>query len=782
LIPSDLLNKLRALSSYDTLLDLFTGLGFTYADEPRSSVAWPASIRDAILDLKVAAKHGAFSVFYAQVPAERMLTWERQVVGHILRSDPHSLIMFTEPSHRIWHFVHVRYDEQLDRRRQLRRFVVDLSDSRGSQRLRTTAERLGRLAIAPGQTLSVLEMQARCDEAFRISEVSKGFLASFRKVVTDLTEALRQSNPTLLTRDEDALQQAQLLMDRLVFLYFVQKKGWLNGEQDYIYTRFRRRYEESPQADTSYREHLLPLFRALSHRDAERPRLASGEEEALPFLNGGLFDLPLAHGTANPPVDERIRVPNEALYEVFEGFLERYNFTTTEDSPLDVEVAINPEVIGTIFETFVLTSEKEPETNAPDRRKATGSYYTPRVVVHFICRAVLRRYLAEQTGVADETIKRLIEFTPADQLTEEQEAELARTVTADEARALVEAALRLRACDPAVGSGAFLVGLLQEVVKLITLVDLRRSGRAYVQRRNYAHDLKKRLIESSLYGVDIQEQAIQICELRLWLSLVVDYQVDEGLSLHERIRGIAPLPNLTFRVRVGDSLLDQIFGKDWDVQGSRYVDLVGELRALKNAYFESQSPEGKRDLERQVLDLQFQLLERRLEEERSVAGANLPLLSGMVTGKHRKELEAVQQRLADINDLLDRCRQARQLAAQPAQDAWEHTRRFDAIRELVGVSFVWALDFAEVFSPQDGTSGAVPGFDVVVGNPPFVTARNPERRERYRHRWPASCYKKYHMLAPFTELALTKLLRPEGQLGYILSNAFAPTHFGMPLV
>lgn len=780
--PSDLLSKLRSLSSYNALLDVLTGLGFAYADEPRSTSGWPPAIREAVQRLRVAATHGQFSVLYVEVPTQQMLTWERQVVGRVLASDPHSLFVFTEPSHRLWHFVHVRYDEQLDRRRQLRRFVVDLGDPRGASRLRTTAERIAKLAVAPGQTLSVLELQARCDEAFRISEVSKGFLASFRKVVTDLTEALRQSNPTLLTKDEDALRQAQLLMDRLVFLYFVQKKGWLNGEQDYLYSRYRRRYQEGPQADTFYREHLLPLFRALSHRNAPRPHLQDGQEEALPFLNGGLFDLPLAHGTADPPMDERIRLPNEALYEVFENFLERYNFTTTEDSPLDVEVAINPEVIGTIFETFVLTSENEPETNAPDRRKATGSYYTPRVVVHFICRAVLRRYLAEQTGVADEIIKRLIEFTPAEQLTDELEAELAHLVTPDHANALVQAALRLRACDPAVGSGAFLVGLLQELVKIVTLLDLRRNGRAYVSERNYAYALKKRLIETSLYGVDIQEEAIQICELRLWLSLVVDYQVDEGLSLHERIRRIDPLPNLTFRVRVGDSLLDQIFGKDWELAQARYTDLVGELRSRKNSYYEAQQPEAKRDLERQILDLQFQLLQRRLDEQRLVMGKSLPMFSGLVTAKQRKEMEAIKAQVAEIDELLARCRQARQLAAQPAQDAWEHTRRFDAIRELVGVSFVWALDFAEVFSPQEGASGVAPGFDIVVGNPPFVTARNPKMRERYRRRWPTSCYKKYHMLAPFTELALAKLLRPQGQFGYIVSNAFATRDFGKPLV
>ncbi|MSQ17524.1 MAG: hypothetical protein EXR54_08220, partial [Dehalococcoidia bacterium] len=177
-VVDDTLTRLRGLQSYDHLLELLHTLGFTYADEPRSTSAWPSSLRDAVLDLRVAAKNGAFSVFYAQVPTQRMLTWERQIVGHVLRQDPHSLFVFTDQSRQVWHFVHVRYDEQVERRRQLRRFVVDLSDPRGGQRLRTTAERLSRLAIRPGQSLSVLELQALCDEAFRISEVSKNFLAS----------------------------------------------------------------------------------------------------------------------------------------------------------------------------------------------------------------------------------------------------------------------------------------------------------------------------------------------------------------------------------------------------------------------------------------------------------------------------------------------------------------------------------------------------------------------------------------------------------------------------
>jgi hypothetical protein len=328
-----------------------------------------------------------------------------------------------------------------------------------------------------------------------------------------------------------------------------------------------------------------------------------------------------------------------------------------------------------------------------------------------------------------------------------------------------------------VGSGAFPVGLLQEMVKLVTLLDLGLHGRAHISRRNYAYDLKKQIIEDCLYGVDIQEQAVQICELRLWLSLVVDYQVDESLPLHERILSIESLPNLTFRVRVGDSLLDQVFGRDWTwASEAGHDDIIDQIKEAKRLYFNMQSPEAKRELERQIAALQLQLTERLLATEASVVDASLPMLSGLTTRRQEAELERTKQRLEEIAGLVGRCQKAQRLAAAPGRaDDWEHVRRFDAIRQELGVSFVWRLDFAEVFDDNGG-------FDIIFGNPPFVTARNPQMRERYRARWPTSCYKKYHLLAPFTEVALTALLRPQGQFGYIMSNAFATRDFGKPLV
>lgn len=781
------LPSLRQLNSYDALIALAVdGLGFTFADEPRSTAAWPAALRNAVHDVRVAARHGEFLVTYARiadVAQPRALSVQRQVAAQILKAEPHTLLVFADEAHRLWHFVHVRYDPVAERRRQLRRFVVDLRDPRRADRLRTTAERLARLAIPPAAHLTAPQVQERCDEAFRVSEISNRFLRDFRRVIEGLTASLQAANGALLASDRDALQQAQLLMDRLVFLYFIQRKGWLNGEDDYLYTRFQRSYQAGRDDDTFYRQRLLPLFHALSHRDWERPRLDSGAYEALPFLNGGLFDLPLDYGTADPPLDERIRVPNQTLHAVFADFLEKYNFTVTEDSPLDVEVAVNPEVIGTIFETFVLTAENEPDTNAPDRRKATGSYYTPRVVVHFICRAVLRRYLVERTGIDEQVVKQLIEFDPAEQLDETGFGQLAALVTAEQAADLRRWALALRACDPAVGSGAFPVGLLQEMVKLVRLLDLRTGGAAAIAQRNYAYRLKKEIIENCLYGVDIQEQAVRICELRLWLSLIVDYQWDDAVSnLGQRIAGVEPLPNLTFKVRVGDALLDRLFGKDWEVTAQRHDVLTAQIRALKRAYYGSRSPEGKRDLERQVLELELEQLEHRLNDQRLSIGATIPLSPDMLTPAQRRQFEAARAKLADVDAVLDRLAAARRdMAVHPATS--ESGRRFDAARQRLAVSFVWALDFAEVFDPE-GLPGddRAPGFDIIVGNPPFVTARNPDRRERYRARWPTSTFQKYQLVAPFIELSLTKLLRGEGQIGLILSNAFATRDFGKPIV
>lgn len=432
----------------------------------------------------------------------------------------------------------------------------------------------------------------------------------------------------------------------------------------------------------------------------------------------------------------------------------------------------------------MLTAEADVGVNAPDRRKATGSYYTPRIVVHFICRNTLRFYLGERTGFDGAVIKRLMEFTPLEQVTDEEKDELKKLITVKQAETLKSAVLDARICDPAVGSGAFPVGMLQEMVKLVTLLDYRRDS-SRLADPNYAYTLKRRIIQDCLYGVDIQEQAAQICELRLWLSLIVDYQAPPEVPLDLRIKSIDPLPNLTFRIRVGDSLLDDLFRDDSGVplgipfgeRAFRYIDLIHDLTGAKRAYFEFKEPRGKRELEAKILALQVKLARNILEDELKHQVAEAAHFAGMISRTQQKEADEAKARKARLEHLVSEARQAEKELAHPTEDVGDAVRRVDRIRDRLQLGFVWQLEFAEVFENEEKR-----GFDIIIGNPPFVTAREPMMRERYRRRWPVSCYKKYHLLAPFIEMSLRTLLRPGGQLGFIVSNAFATRDFGRPLV
>jgi len=200
---------------------------------------------------------------------------------------------------------------------------------------------------------------------------------------------------------------------------------------------------------------------------------------------------------------DQLTIGNSVFRQVFDDLLERYNFTVREDTPLDMEVAIDPEMLGQVFENLVLGLERGQKT-AEDRRKATGSYYTPRVIVHFMCRQALKEYLAAESGLDPARIEALMNAGPAGQLAPEEVAELADMITEPEARLLRGSVEGTRVLNPAVGSGAFLVGMLYEMVALTKLLDVRLHGQKRVRRRNHDYDLKRGFIERNLYGVDVQ--------------------------------------------------------------------------------------------------------------------------------------------------------------------------------------------------------------------------------------------------------------------------------------
>lgn len=737
---------LKKLTSVDTARELFSQLNYDPVRDQLSRRDWNEKARTALTsDPLVIATHGDFKIIYCPLDSTHLrLGLERPVVTRLLQQHPYSLFAFSNRDCTSWHFVNVKFDEDTGKRRLFRRITVG-PDERLGDRLRTAAERLRMIEleeISPTLLeIPPLDIQGRHDDAFDVEPVQKAFFKTFAELFGKVADDIA----TVRGLEEQAGKHAQLLLNQLLFLYFIQKKGWLNGEPDYLYSRFRQCLRKDPRGHSFYSTVLYPLFQSLS--DAAAFHTAVG---AVPFLNGGLFEETARKTQAELLEGARLKIKNSTFSVVFDDLLEKYNFTVTEDTPLDMEVAIDPEMLGKIFESLILQMEKDPER---DFRKLTGSYYTPRPIVHFMCHEALTEYLITRLGLADgeeATAARLkfqcfLALPPADHLDDEQTKTLAELFSPDEAKTLRQAILACRVCDPAVGSGAFPVGMLHEMQAAVARLDLLIKGPDAVKGRNYDYDLKKRIIESCLYGVDIQEQAVRLCELRLWLSLVVDYQLDPAEPFGKAIRKVPSLPNLSYRIVRGDSLLERLFGHvvqlDQMAKDDRTKKLIHEIQNLKQLYFGEGSIEEKRRLEMKILSKQAELAERLIEEKRSRLMAYQPSLFGEQRLKAKEstlrgvrerqvgELADMREKISKVKDELERLARHRNTPRSGDLDAL----RRNYFQTGSHPTFIWRIDFAEVFAEKGG-------FDIVIMNPPYSyrLTYSPEEKTAFKTINPAA--------------------------------------------
>ncbi|RLC55599.1 MAG: hypothetical protein DRI80_17435, partial [Chloroflexota bacterium] len=763
------LTHLPRRRSLDAALELFDALGYQYADElPLPIRNWPAGVRRLVRGNAeppiYLARHRDFRVVYTHLTTDHLSrTVERPIVEHTLHKlHPYALFVFANRDLTLWDFVNVKYSaEDGARRRTIRRIHVG-----PTERLHTAAQRMALLAV-PAPDTSALELQSRHDQAFDVEEVTRQFYRDYVRVFSELCADIARRNPR---RKAEAETEAQILLDRLMFLYFIQKKGWLDGQLDYLYRHFQTRYRANPDGTDFYGDFLFPLFIALSNEGTALPSLGD-----VPFLNGGLFE-----EAASAPLADQLIVGNQVFRRVFDDLLERYNFTVREDTPLDMEVAIDPEMLGQIFENLVLGLER-----GEDRRKATGSYYTPRVIVHFMCRQALKEYLAAESGMDAARIEALMDVGPAEQLTPEEMAELREMITEPEARLLHGLVADARVLDPAVGSGAFLVGMLYEMVALSKLLDVRLYGQKRVQRRNYDYDLKRGFIERALYGVDIQPEAVRICELRLWLSLMVDYERRSGARPEQSRRKAVPtLPNLSYRVRVGDSLIERLFGEP--VQLDELADdavarqLIDRIQTEKEAYFKEPDLAEKQRRELRILALLCQLAVKLVGAKRGQVleqmSAQVPPMGEAFMSREQRKLKArFEAELERYRSVMERAKAVYdKVQAMQSGERAVVARDVDALRTQLGLSFLWRLDFAEVFADKGG-------FDVVIANPPYI------RQERFSEQKPllkAAFPDVYHGVADlyvyFYRQGLA-LARPGGVLTFISSNKFFRAGYGKAL-
>ena len=643
--------------------------------------------------------------------------------------------------------------------------------------------------VWPEDTANAQKWISSWAKAFDKEPLTKDFFRRFDNAL----EAIKGDLQTYQSLSSaEAYTQSQLLLERLIFLYFLQNRGWLNQEHRYLASRLSQ-HIENPEGFTYCHDFLDKLFWTLSTAPSGAGRLPG-----IPFLNGGLFDddefrQPADLRKTTPP----LRVRNRSMKFVFQELLEAFNFTVTEDTPLNQEVAVDPEMLGKVFESIVLHAEAaDPDAVAPDKRKATGSYYTPRIVVHFICQEVLYQYLLSHLpgDTWGPRLKALFSIDPTEGIDEEGKQFLKKHLSPEQAVLVRDIVLPLKCCDPAVGSGAFPVGLMHELVNLRRLLETVANGYkdpVMSQGSEWLHQAKAQIVENCLFGVDIQQQAIEICRLRLWLSLIVDYDLGldpfaaEKSQFNRAIERISQLPNLEMNFRRGDSLHDYISGVPVVIlpeRASRHASQFAGISKLGAELHKAKKAERKKNLRLDILEkrlsLSHDILDEELKEIRT-RDSSLDNLFG-IDASDAKKRERNQREIANLVSALAK--------VGSDQNELQKLRRRDAdsqfypkLRKLEGAdfdspfNFAWYVDFPSIFT------GERRGFDIMVGNPPFVTARNAEKRTLWANRWPRVCYKNYLLVCPFFDLSFG-LLRLNGELGFIVSNAFAKRDFGKPLV
>ncbi len=377
------------------------------------------------------------------------------------------------------------------------------------------------------------------------------------------------SNPEKAVRD-----YVKKLMGRLVFLQFLQKKGWLGvpinkewGEGDYEF--IQHLFEKTTDKDHFVDEVLEPLFNDLnSERTNNLVSSAVGSNIRVPYLNGGLFEREATDETQFP-------LPGKYMQNLLD-FFASYNFTIDENDPDDAEVGVDPEMLGRIFENLL------------EDNKDKGAFYTPKEIVSYMCRESLIAYL--QTGIEDEATKEAIrQFVTTHDVN--------TLGTNDRFRQQVDEALKnVKICDPAIGSGAFPMGLLKELFQCRTALE----GISQHQ----AAEIKKHIIQQNIYGVDIERGAVDIARLRFWLSLIVDEETPQAL------------PNLDFKIMQGNSLLEQYKGVDLSTMTEKKADESGmlsifdsmldvyrlDLRKMLAKYYDCTDHHEKQSLRKEIVE------------------------------------------------------------------------------------------------------------------------------------------------------------------------------------
>ena len=471
--------------------------------------------------------------------------------------------------------------------------------------------------ISNNPTLEELEA------AFSIEKVTDEFFNQYKDLYIKLYEHFENDKKVKAAIKEAQIDNARFtkkLLGQIVFLYFLQKKGWLGVVQNARWGTGKKRfvqelYEQAQNKKLNFfKDKLQYLFyEALAKERDNENSYYKRFDCRIPFLNGGLFEADYNWQEANISIPENLFRNEEKNKsgDVGTGILDvfdRYNFTIKEDEPLDKEVAVDPEMLGKVFENMLDITE----------RKSKGAFYTPREIVHYMCQESLIHYLDNclNQDLQDSKISRIdkkdIEtFIREGHFALENDERVANKGETKTYQYQLPESIRknadlidrklssIKICDPAIGSGAFPVGLLHELVNAMLVLKPhlnydyltdKLKGFGFTQRESisdsrYIYRLKRHIIQESIYGVDIDSSAIDIARLRLWLSLVVD---------EDDLDPIETLPNLDYKIVAGNSLIGLPDG------AMRNLQVEAELEKLKEKFYDITDEKEKKALRKQI--------------------------------------------------------------------------------------------------------------------------------------------------------------------------------------
>ena len=482
--------------------------------------------------------------------------------------------------------------------------------------------------ISKGKVHSLEELIGR----FSIEIVNKHFYneiaLSFTKLIGGKRESTsfeKELNLYGVTNQNKYAEFAVRLIGRIVFCWFLKEKKSEAGIP--LVPENMLSIDAIKNSTNYYHDVLEPLFFELLNTNQNRRKNKFINEDyykQIPYLNGGLF---------SPHVDDRYKFDmatgggqygvvtiENGWFEHFIGVLSQYNFTVDENTSYDIELSIDPEMLGRIFEN--LLAEINPETGE-NAKKSTGSFYTPRDIVDYMVDNSILEYLKTKTGLDETRIKALISYSKEDD-------DIA-SFTSAEKKAIISALYTVTVLDPACGSGAFPIGMLQKIVYMLQEIDpeanlwfdeIVKGAPIYVRKAfeekfsNGELDYIRKLtvIEKSIYGVDIQPIAVEIARLRCFLSLVIEQKVNDALPN----RGVHPLPSLDFKFLIANSLVklpddsSNYMGMKVDqLNIFENVSHIDELKAVREEYFNADN-ERKAELREEFADIQKKMFQQTL--------------------------------------------------------------------------------------------------------------------------------------------------------------------------